>query len=117
MWFAGSQKERATEARCLISSDVICFRSSGGNRCTGTEILAKFGSADIWSVPCYSARRPNDQRAKLVVAPGWIQTEMGGSDATFTVEECIPLVADLPEKSHGKPGLRYVDRFDNTLPW
>ena len=38
-------------------------------------------------------------------------------DATFTVEECIPLVADVLEKNHGKAGLRYVDRFDKTLPW
>jgi hypothetical protein len=24
----------------------VCFQPSGGNRCTGTEILVKFGSAD-----------------------------------------------------------------------
>jgi hypothetical protein len=66
---------------------------------------------------CYSARRPDDRRAKLVVAPGWIQTEMGGSEATHTVEECIPLVADMLETNHGKPGLRYVDRLDKTPPW
>jgi NAD(P)-dependent dehydrogenase (short-subunit alcohol dehydrogenase family) len=66
---------------------------------------------------CYTARRPDDRRAKLVVAPGWIQTDMGGSEATYTVEECIPLVVDMLEKNHGKPGLRYVDRFDKTLPW
>ena len=57
-----------------------------------------------------------DRRAKLVVAPGGIQTDTGGSVATYTVEECIPLVADMLEKNHGKPGLRYVDRFDKTLP-
>jgi hypothetical protein len=66
---------------------------------------------------CYTAHRPDDRRAKLIVAPGWIQAEMGGSDATFTVEECIPLVADVLEKNHGKAGLRYVDRFDKPLPW
>jgi len=66
---------------------------------------------------CYTAHRPDDRRAKLLVAPGWIQTDMGGSDATFTVEECIPQVADMLEKNHGKPGLRFVDRFDRTLPW
>jgi hypothetical protein len=38
---------------------------------------------------CYAAHRPDDRRAKLVVAPGWIQTDMGGSEATHTVEECI----------------------------
>ncbi len=42
---------------------------------------------------------------------------MGASEAMHTVEECIRLVADMLEKNHGKPGLRYVDRFDKTLPW
>jgi hypothetical protein len=65
-----------------------------------------------------SSHRPDDRRAKLVVAPGWIQTDMGGSEATCTVEECVPLVADMLENNHGnKPGLRYVERFDKTLPW
>lgn len=66
---------------------------------------------------CYAGRRPGDRRAKLLVAPGWIQTDMGGSDAAFTIEESIPLVVDMLEKNHGKPGLRYVDRFDKTIPW
>ena len=65
----------------------------------------------------YSAHRPNDTRAKLIVAPGWIQTEMGGAEATYTIEECIPMVVDMLQKNHGKPGLRFVDRFDKTLPW
>ena len=47
---------------------------------------------------------------------GWIQTDMCGSEATYIVEECISLVVDMLEKNHGKPGLRYVDRFDKTLP-
>ena len=29
----------------------------------------------------------------------------------------IDTVADMLEKNHGKAGLRYVDRFDKTLPW
>jgi NAD(P)-dependent dehydrogenase (short-subunit alcohol dehydrogenase family) len=81
------------------------------------DLYASSKAALNMLMKCYSARRPDDRRAKLVVAPGWIQTEMGGSDATHTVEECIPLVADMLETNHGKPGLRYVDRFDRTLPW
>jgi hypothetical protein len=49
----------------------------------------------------YSAHRPNDRRAKLIVAPGWIQTEMGAA-ATYTIEECIPMVADMLQKNHGE---------------
>ena len=90
------------------------------------SITGNNGSWDLYAsskaalnmlMKCYAAHRPNDRRAKLVVAPGWIQTDMGGSEATYTVEECIPLVVDMLEKNHGNPGLRYVDRFDKTLPW
>jgi hypothetical protein len=56
-----------------------------------------------------------DRRAKLVVAPGGIQTDTDCSEATYIVEECIALVVDVLEKNHGKPGLRYVDCFDKTL--
>lgn len=94
-----------------------------------SELASIAGNEGLWDLyasskaalnmlmKCYAARRPDDRRAKLVVAPGWIQTDMGGADATFTVEECIPQVADMLEKNHGKPGLRFVDRFDRTLPW
>ena len=90
------------------------------------SITGNKGSWDLYAsskaalnmlMKCYTAHRPDDRRAKLVVAPGFIQTDMGGSEATYTVEECIPLVVDMLEKNHGKPSLRYVDRFDKTLPW
>ena len=90
------------------------------------SITGNNGSWDLYAsskaalnmlMKCYTAHRPNDRRAKLIVAPGWIQTDMGGSEATYTVDECIPLVVDMLEKNHGRPGLRYVDRFDKTLPW
>jgi NAD(P)-dependent dehydrogenase (short-subunit alcohol dehydrogenase family) len=64
-----------------------------------------------------AARRPDDRRALLLVAPGWVRTEMGGSDALLSVEESIPLVVDMLEANRGKPGLRYLDRFNQPLPW
>jgi NAD(P)-dependent dehydrogenase (short-subunit alcohol dehydrogenase family) len=78
------------------------------------SITGNNGSWDLYAsskaalnmlMKCYTAHRPDDRRAKLVVAPGWIQTDMGGSEATYTVEECIPLVVDMLEKDHGKPVL------------
>lgn len=81
------------------------------------DLYASSKAALNMLMKCYSARRPQDKRAKLVVAPGWIQTDMGGNDAAFTIDECMPLVADMLEKNHGKPGLRFLDRFDSTLPW
>jgi hypothetical protein len=65
----------------------------------------------------FAARRPHDPRALLLVAPGWVRTELGGGDAPFSIEESIPLVVDMVEANRGKPGLRYLDRFNNPLPW
>jgi NAD(P)-dependent dehydrogenase (short-subunit alcohol dehydrogenase family) len=65
----------------------------------------------------FVARRPDDPRALLLVAPGWVRTEMGGSDALLSIEESIPRVVDMVEANRGKPGLRYLDRFNKPLPW
>ena len=65
----------------------------------------------------YAARRATDTRALLLVAPGWVRTDMGGQEATLSIEDSIPLVVDMIVASLGRPGLRYVDRFDESLPW
>ena len=65
----------------------------------------------------YAAKHEDDGHALLLVAPGWVRTEMGGSDATLSVGESIPLVVDMIEANRRKPGLRYLDRFNKPLPW
>ena len=65
----------------------------------------------------YAAQHARDGHALLLVAPGWVRTEMGGSGATLSIDESIPLVVDMIETNHGNPGLRYVDRFNKQLPW
>jgi NAD(P)-dependent dehydrogenase (short-subunit alcohol dehydrogenase family) len=65
----------------------------------------------------YSARHPEGGHVLLLAAPGWVRTEMGGGDAKLSVEESIPLVVDMVEANRGKPGLRYLDRFNKPLPW
>jgi NAD(P)-dependent dehydrogenase (short-subunit alcohol dehydrogenase family) len=65
----------------------------------------------------YAARHAADQRALVLLAPGWIRTEMGGPNATFTVEESIPKVVDVLLAQRGKPGLQYLDREGHAVPW
>lgn len=65
----------------------------------------------------YAAHHSDDTRALLLVAPGWVRTEMGCEEATLSVEQSIPLVVDMIADNQGKPGLRYVDRFNKALPW
>jgi NAD(P)-dependent dehydrogenase (short-subunit alcohol dehydrogenase family) len=65
----------------------------------------------------FAEQHPDDPRALLLIAPGWVRTEMGGRDATLSIEDSIPLVVDMVEANRGKPGLRYLDRFNKPLPW
>ena len=65
----------------------------------------------------FAARRPDDRRALLLVAPGWVRTDMGGPDAPLAVEDSVPHVVSMIEANRGKPGLRYLDRFNQPLPW
>ncbi|WP_337269437.1 SDR family NAD(P)-dependent oxidoreductase [Oryzifoliimicrobium ureilyticus] len=65
----------------------------------------------------YAAQHARDRHTLLLVAPGWVRTDMGGSNALLSIDESIPLVVDMIEANRGKAGLRYVDRFNKTLPW
>jgi NAD(P)-dependent dehydrogenase (short-subunit alcohol dehydrogenase family) len=66
---------------------------------------------------CFAARRPSDPRAMLLVAPGWVRTEMGGPGATYSIQESIPEVVAMVERSGGHAGLRFVDRHGRELQW
>ena len=53
----------------------------------------------------------------VVLAPGWIRTELGGPEAPFTIEESVPMLVDLLVSKRGVPGLQYLDRSGRTVPW
>ncbi|MFT3964877.1 MAG: SDR family NAD(P)-dependent oxidoreductase [Sphingobium sp.] len=65
----------------------------------------------------FASHRRDDSRALLLLAPGWVKTDMGGESALYTIGESIPKVVDVVEASRGVPGLRFVDRFGTILPW
>lgn len=65
----------------------------------------------------FAARQPQPRRAMVVLAPGWIRTEMGGPDAPFGIEESTPHLVDVLVAKLGKPGLEYLDREGRTVPW
>jgi hypothetical protein len=64
---------------------------------------------------CFSAHHAGDPRALLLVAPGWVRTDMGTSAVTLSVEESIPFVVEPVERSSGWAGLRFIDRNRRTL--
>lgn len=65
----------------------------------------------------YAARHADDPRAMVLMAPGWIRTELGGPEATFSIEETIPDLVDTLIGQQGTPGLRFIDRHGEPVPW
>lgn len=65
----------------------------------------------------YAARHADDPRALVLMAPGWIRTELGGPNATFSVEDTIPQLVDTLIAQQGTPGLRFIDRHGAMVRW
>ena len=65
----------------------------------------------------FANRQSETQRAFALLAPGWIRTALGGPDAPFTVDESVPLLVDVLLAKLGTPGLAYLDRSGQTVPW
>ena len=95
----GSGTER--EVIALISSQVGARRGS-------TRSLGKYGNSKAALNDRFCALE-RDWRAAgclaVVIHPGWVRTDMGGSSATLSVEESAHgiqrVVADLDESGHG----------------
>lgn len=65
----------------------------------------------------FAAQQAGDARAMVLVAPGWVRTDMGGPAANLSVDESIPRVVDMLESRSGKAGIAYRDYTGATLPW
>ncbi len=107
----------------LVRADgLIGVMSSGlgsisNNTAGGGEIYRATKAALNQSLRSYAARHADGRRAMVLMAPGWIRTDLGGPDAPFGVEETIPQVVDVLLEQQGQPGLRYLDRHAKTVPW
>jgi NAD(P)-dependent dehydrogenase (short-subunit alcohol dehydrogenase family) len=65
----------------------------------------------------YAARHAGEDRTLVLMAPGWVSTELGGPDARLSVDESIPNVVKTLDALQGRPGLHYVDYLGRTVPW
>lgn len=65
----------------------------------------------------YAARHDGERRTLVLMAPGWVRTDMGGADARLGIDESIPGVVSTIDALHGTPGLHYVDYLGRTVPW
>ncbi len=91
--------------------------SIGNNEKGGHEVYRGSKAALNQYMRCYAARHKAEPKALLLMAPGWIRTDLGGPDALFSLEETVPKIADVIIGCAGKPGLHYLDRNGQTVAW
>jgi NAD(P)-dependent dehydrogenase (short-subunit alcohol dehydrogenase family) len=65
----------------------------------------------------FAVRQTDTERSLLLMAPGWIKTDLGGDDAPFTIEENVPKIVDVMLAKRTVPGLQYLDFRGSTVPW
>jgi NAD(P)-dependent dehydrogenase (short-subunit alcohol dehydrogenase family) len=97
----------------VMSSELGSITNSTGRR----ELYSSSKAALNMLLRSFSVRHPDDPRALLAVAPGWVRTDMGTHDAILEISDSIPLVVDTVSRSAGVPGLRFADCHGNILPW
>jgi NAD(P)-dependent dehydrogenase (short-subunit alcohol dehydrogenase family) len=65
----------------------------------------------------FAARHRDDARTLLLMAPGWVRTDMGGPDARLSIAESIPNLLSTMEAYEGRSGLHYLDYLGRVVPW
>src|SRR6202451_4028001 len=65
----------------------------------------------------FAARHADDPRTLLLMAPGWVRTDLGGPKARLSIEESIPNLANTMDAQAGKAGLQYLDYLGRKVPW
>ena len=107
----------------LVSADgLIGIMSSGqgsiANNTNGRHDVYRGTKAALnMHMRSYAARHAGEPRALVLMAPGWIRTDLGGPNAPISVEDAIPKVVKVLLAQQGKPGLQYLDREGHTVPW
>jgi NAD(P)-dependent dehydrogenase (short-subunit alcohol dehydrogenase family) len=91
--------------------------SVANNRIGTWEVYRASKAALNTLMKSFAARHRDDPRAMVLMAPGWIRTDMGGPGAIFSIEENIPKVVDVLIAAAGKPGLRFVDYNGADVAW
>jgi NAD(P)-dependent dehydrogenase (short-subunit alcohol dehydrogenase family) len=100
---------------------VIAAMSSGlgsvtNNTRAGWEVYRASKAALNTMLRSFAVRR-GDGRTVLAVAPGWVQTDMGGPNAVLDVATSVNGIVEAIAARRGRPGAAYVDYLGNDVAW
>ncbi|MFI9274054.1 SDR family oxidoreductase [Kitasatospora sp. NPDC052896] len=100
----------------------IAVMSSGqgsvaNNEHGGHEVYRGSKAALNTFVRSYAARHRGEHRALVLMAPGWVRTDMGGPEARLGIDDSIPNVVRTLDALRESPGLHYVDYLGRTVAW
>ena len=107
----------------LVSPDGLIGAMTSGqgsiaNNTTGSREVYRGSKAALNQfMRSFAVRQADTARALLLMAPGWIKTDLGGDAAPFTIEENVPKIVDVIMAKRGVPGLQYLDFRGDTVPW
>jgi NAD(P)-dependent dehydrogenase (short-subunit alcohol dehydrogenase family) len=107
---------------CVPATGLIGAMSSGqgsvANNETGQREVYRGSKAALnMFMRSFAARHAGTSRAMVLMAPGWVRTDMGGPDGKLSIEESVPSLVNVLLSKQGSPGLHYVDYLGRTVPW
>jgi NAD(P)-dependent dehydrogenase (short-subunit alcohol dehydrogenase family) len=106
----------------VVADGTIAVMSSGqgsvaNNERGGFEVYRGTKAALNTFMRSYAARHLDNSRTLLLMAPGWVQTPLGGPHARLTISESIPNLVNVIDAQHGRGGLQYLDYLGKTVAW
>jgi NAD(P)-dependent dehydrogenase (short-subunit alcohol dehydrogenase family) len=106
----------------VLPTGTIGIMSSGQGSITNNEnghyeIYRASKTALNMLMRSFAARHADDPRTLLLMAPGWVRTDLGGPQARLSIEESIPNLANTMDAQAGKVGLQYLDYLGRKVPW
>ncbi|MGO9948572.1 MAG: SDR family NAD(P)-dependent oxidoreductase [Steroidobacteraceae bacterium] len=106
----------------VLPTGTIGIMSSGQGSITNNEnghyeIYRASKAALNMLMRSFAARHAGDPRTLLLMAPGWVRTDLGGPEARLSVEDSIPNLANTMDAQAGTAGLQYLDYLGRKVPW
>ena len=106
----------------VLPTGTIGIMSSGQGSITNNEnghyeIYRASKTALNMLMRSFAARHADDPRTLLLMAPGWVRTDLGGPQARLSVEESIPNLVNTMDAQAGKASLQYLDYLGRKVPW